>query len=133
MAFLRLGLMTGDEGLYAIGTGALRANHLWLERAPQACPSLFLAMQLHLGDPREVVIAGPEDDAKSAAMVAVLRAEFPWHRVVLRVHSANRAALAELSGLVAGKEPVAGKAAAYVCRRGVCEAPVLEAEALTTR
>jgi len=124
--FLRLGLLRGDAATYEVGARALRANHDYLERLPAACPALVLAAMWHLGDPREVVVVGePEDDATRALLETAGRA-FPRSHVLVHVHAANRAALSALTGVVAGKETVDGRPAAYVCRRGVCERPVTE-------
>jgi hypothetical protein len=132
-AFLRAGLLLGDEVLYALGTGVLRQSHDLLQKAPIACPSLVLALQFHLGDPREIVIAGEPSDPRTQALLAKVRGEFGPHRVVALVHAGNRAALAKLSPVFAGKEPVDGVPAAYVCRRGVCERPVTDPALLLPR
>jgi uncharacterized protein YyaL (SSP411 family) len=126
LAFLRLGLALGDDATYAIGVEALRGNHEMLEKAPNACPALVVALELHKGDPREVVIAGEPGDAGTQALLAKARSQFPPHRVVHLVHAKNRATLEKQAPLVAGKTPVGGLPAAYVCRRGVCEKPVTE-------
>jgi uncharacterized protein YyaL (SSP411 family) len=109
---------------------ALRANHAVLERTPVACPSLVLALQFHQGDPREVVIAGDLSDARTQALLDAVRASFPAAYVVTVVHDGNRAALSQISKVFEGKLPVGGVPAAYVCRRGVCEAPVTDAAKL---
>jgi uncharacterized protein YyaL (SSP411 family) len=128
-SFLRAGLLLGDEELYGIGMGVLRANAALLERMPIACPSLVLALQFHLGDPREVVIAGEPDDAATKEMLKVVRRQFPPHRVVVLLHKGNRKALEAMSPLFQGKEEMDGPTA-YVCRRGVCEAPVTDPKRL---
>ena len=56
---------------------------------------------------------------------------YPPHRVVIPLADTNRPALAELTPIVDGKTPVDGKSAAYLCRRGTCEAPVTSPSALT--
>jgi uncharacterized protein YyaL (SSP411 family) len=133
LSFLRAGLLLGDEELYGIGTAALRANAALLERMPLACPSLVLALQFHLADPREVVIAGEPGDPRTQALLAAVRRQFPPHRVMALVHDGNRKALAALSPVFRDKEPVRSVPAAYVCRRGVCEAPVTDPAKLVSK
>jgi hypothetical protein len=133
LAFLRAGLLTGDLGLYDVGLGVLKGNHDMLEKAPSGCPALLVAVEFALSDPKEVVVAGEPGDPGTRALVAKARAAFPPHRVVALVHDGNRAALEKVSEVVKGKGPAGGKAAAYVCKRGVCEAPVTEAEGLAQR
>jgi uncharacterized protein len=100
---------------------------------PLACPSLVLALQFHLADPREVVIAGEPGDPRTQALLAAVWRQFPPHRVVALVHDGNRKALAALSPVFRDKEPVRSVPAAYVCRRGVCEAPVTDAAKLGSK
>ena len=130
MAFMRLGLLCGDVATYEVGARAVRANHVYLERLPAACPALVLAAIFHLSDAPEVVIAGEPDDARTIQLLTVAQRAFPPHRVVLHVHVRNRAALAKLSPLVDGKMPLDGQPAAYVCRKGVCERPMTNADDL---
>jgi len=92
-----------------------------------------LALQFHLGDPREVVVVGERDDPRTQRFLQRVRAQFPPHRVVALVHRGNRERLRALADIFQGKEPVGGAPAAYVCRRGVCEAPVLDPELLVLR
>jgi hypothetical protein len=130
-AFLRAGLATGSAALHDIGWSALRAHHEAIEGYPLACPSLMLAVDFALADPREIVVAGPPDDARTRDLVAAVRSRFPPDHVVLLLHADSEAALREIAGpLVEGKTPVDGAPAAYVCRRGVCEAPVRDPAAL---
>jgi uncharacterized protein YyaL (SSP411 family) len=125
-ALLRGGLLLGDEELYEAGVAVLRSNHGLLDRSPIAAPSLVLALQFHLADPREIVIAGALDDPRTQALLARARQRFPAPFVAAVVHDGNRQALAELSKVFAGKVPLEGVPAAYVCRRGVCGAPVVD-------
>ena len=125
-AFLRGGLLLGDTALYERGVAGLRQNHALLSRSPIAASSLVLALQFHLDDPREVVIAGQPDDPRTRALLEKAWRSFPGHHVTALVHDGNRAALTELSPVFRGKVPVDGAPAAYVCRRGVCAAPVTD-------
>ncbi len=132
-AFLRAGLLTGDGALYDRGVAVLRSSHELLTKMPIACPSMLLALQLHLGEPREVVIAGEVDEPEVQAFLSRLRAAFPPHHVTALVTRAHAARLVELAPALAGKERIDGEPAAYVCRRGVCEAPVTSAARLVLR
>ncbi|HEX5051441.1 MAG TPA: thioredoxin domain-containing protein [Planctomycetota bacterium] len=126
LAFLRAGLLLGEPALYDRGVAALRANHELLARSPGSVPSLVLALQFHLADPREVVVAGEPGDARTQALLHSAWRAFPGAHVTALVHDGNREALARLSKVFDGKLPQAGVPAAYVCRRGLCEAPVTD-------
>ncbi|MBX3464078.1 MAG: thioredoxin domain-containing protein [Planctomycetes bacterium] len=126
MACLRAGLLLADEALYDAGVAVLRAHHELLAEAPAAAPSLVLALQFHLEGPREVVVVGPPDDARTQALLRAARALPASGYVVAHLHEGNRAALTASSVLFAGKTTVDGAPAAYVCRRGVCKAPVTD-------
>ncbi len=130
MALLRGGLLLADGALYDRGLAVVRAHHERLAEAPAAAVALVAAARWHLAGPREVVVAGEPTDPATAALLATAHGAPRLHGVVALVHAGNREALAALSPLFAGKEPVAGKAAAYVCRRGVCAAPVTDPAAL---
>ena len=132
-AHLRLGLLLGDEAVYGAGLRALQANRGWIERMPTSVPSLVQALSFHLSAPREVVVAGEPDDPVVQEMLAAVRREFPSPGVVVLVHEGNRAELERVLPLVRGKQTVAGRPAAYVCRRGACEAPVTSAGELRFR
>ncbi len=128
---LRLGLLLGDEALYERGLAVLRAGHSLLVQQPDAVPALVRALQFHLADPRTVVVAGSADDPRTQALLQAAWRAFPLHHVVARVDDGNRAALTARSSVFADKRPVDGVPAAYVCRRGVCLAPITAPAALT--
>ena len=132
MALLRGGLLLGDEALYERGVAALRANHALLLATPAAAPGLVQALQFHVAGPREIVVAGAAEDPRTQALLRAAWAA-PGRHVVTRVHDDNRAALVALSPVFADKLPQDGVPVAYVCRRGVCEAPVREPAKLGQR
>jgi uncharacterized protein YyaL (SSP411 family) len=132
-ACLRAGLLLGDEQLYEMGVGGLRANHRLLLNSPSACSALVVAMQFHLADPQEVVIAGEPGDPRTGALLQAAWRAFPDHHVTALVHDGNRKTLAALSKVFDGKEPVNGAPAAYVCKHGVCAAPVTDPAKLLVR
>ncbi|MCA8967123.1 MAG: thioredoxin domain-containing protein, partial [Planctomycetes bacterium] len=130
MALLRGGLLLGDQELYDRAVACLRANHDLLQRAPAHLASLVAALQFHLADPREVVIAGEPGDPRTQALLQAAWRRFPRVAVTTLVHAGNQEALARLSPVFVGKVPVDGAPAAYVCRRGVCAAPVSDPQRL---
>jgi len=132
-AFIRAGLLLGDTRLEDLGREVLRANHAILESFPIAAPSLLLSVELAMADPREVVIVGDPGDPAVGAFLKTARAAYPPHRVVTVLHDGNREQLRALSSIFDGKDLVDGAAAAYVCRRGVCERPVTDPAALELR
>jgi uncharacterized protein len=128
MALLRGGLLLGDQALYERGVNALRANHAMLSESPAAVPALVLALQFHVGGPREIVIAGEPEDPRTRTLLGVA-----WtapHAVVASVNRGNAIALAKLSPILGDKEPIDGAPAAYVCERGACLAPITDPAAL---
>jgi uncharacterized protein YyaL (SSP411 family) len=133
LSCLRAGLLLADTELYEAGVRVLRANRDYLARAAIAAPSLLLALEFHLGDPREVVLVGEPEDAQVQAMLRKTRDAFPPHHVVALVHAANRDELKRVAPALAGMEAIGGRATAYVCRRGTCERPVTDVAELVLR
>lgn len=130
MAFLRGGLLLGDEHLYELGVAAMRASHQVLDESPAAAPSMMLAVQFHVAAPKEIVIAGEPDDPRTRQLLHAAWRRFPQPGVVALLHEGNREALTKMSSVYRGKEPVDGVPAAYVCERGTCQAPVTDAAEL---
>jgi len=130
-ALLRGGLLLADEALCARGAATVRAQHALLTASPASAPGLVEAARWLVRGPREVVVVGAPDDPATQALLAAARRQAGLV-VVAHLHDGNHETLAALSPLFVGKERVAGKPAAYVCRRGVCAAPVTDATALAT-
>jgi uncharacterized protein YyaL (SSP411 family) len=88
-------------------------------RHPSAFGHLLQAVDFYLAPVKEVAIVGPDADP----LTRVVRGEYRPH-IVLAGGPSNGVPLLE------GREPVDGRAAAYVCEHFVCQAPVTSAEAL---
>ena len=97
----------------------MRLLHAIAPQHPQAFGHLLQAIDFHVSPVREVALVGPD----RAALERVVRGSFR-PRIVL--------AGGEEDGvpLLAGREPVDGRAAAYVCERFACRRPVTEPDEL---
>src|SRR2546429_430805 len=95
--------------------GARRLLHQIAPKQPKGFAHLLQAFDFHLAQVKEVALAG--DDTR--ALERVVRGRFRPHIVL---------AGGEEDGvpLLAGREPVEGRAAAYVCERFSCLRPVTE-------
>ena len=97
----------------------LRLLHELAPKHPQAFGHLLQALDFHLAAVKEVALVGGELDP----LERVVREAFRPHLVL---------AGGEPHGvpLLQGREPLGGRAAAYVCEHFACRAPVTEPEEL---
>ena len=115
---LRLALLSGEGSYERHALSVLRLLYPLADRHPQAFGHLLQAIDFYLAPVREVAIVGPDRDA----LLRTVRSQFRPHMVL--------AAGAGAVPLLSGREPVDGKAAAYVCEHFVCQAPVTTPEDL---
>jgi uncharacterized protein YyaL (SSP411 family) len=125
LALPRLAALNGDETLVPIAHGLLRLYKERIERFPSAFGAMLCAVDQALDPPRQIVLAGRDDAPGMRALQAVLRERFLPNTVLARAASGG-----EAIAVARGKEPVQGRAAAYVCESGACQAPVTAAEDL---
>ncbi len=116
---LRLAALTGEHEYEDRAEGVLRLLHEIAERHPQAFAHLLQALDFRLSQTREVALAGPD----TGELERVVRAKFRPH-IVLAGGEPDGVPLME------GREPVDGRAAAYVCEQFACRRPVTEPEEL---
>jgi uncharacterized protein YyaL (SSP411 family) len=117
--------LTGEGRYRTVAEEALATVATLAERAPRfAGWSLAAAQTMVAGGPLEVAIVGPAGEARDA--------------LAARARAHPGAVVVEADGprddvpLLAGRTPVAGRPAAYVCRGFVCERPVTTVEELAT-
>jgi len=121
---LRLSRLAGDDELERRAVSVFRLARPVIERAPHAVGWAVAALDLHLGTPQEIAVVGPGDELRRAALEP-----FAPNAVFAFAGGADDPALERIP-LLAGKTPVDGSAAGYVCERFACQAPVTEPEAL---
>ena len=124
LALPRLAALTGDDTFRKKAEDTLRLYRDRIERFPSAFGMMLCALDQHLGGVREVVLAARRDDPALRSFLQALRDLWEPNLVVALADPAAGDA-ARLVPLVAGKIPVDGRAAAYVCEGGACRAPVL--------
>jgi uncharacterized protein YyaL (SSP411 family) len=126
LGLLRLARLTGEASYEERARGTIALLHPIAARHPLAFAHLLQALDLLLADDvREVAIVGSGADAE--ALVRTVRAAFRPH--VVLAGGAGDGEDGDVP-LLAGRRPVDGRAAAYVCERFACQAPVTDPEAL---
>jgi uncharacterized protein len=123
LGLLRLARLTGEAAYEERARGVIALLHPIAARHPAAFGHLLQAIDFQLADVREVAIVGPD----AAPLVQVVRSAFRPH-VVLAGGAGGRDDV--VVPLLAGRGAVDGRAAAYVCERFACRAPVTEPAAL---
>ncbi|MEA2379013.1 MAG: uncharacterized protein QOD13_2920 [Thermoleophilaceae bacterium] len=116
---LRLAALTGEHAYEERAVGTLRLLHELAAQHPHAFGHLLQALDFHLSPVKEVALVG--DDVH------------PFERVVrgaFRPHLVVAGGAPDGVPLLQDRSLVDGRAAAYVCERFACKAPVTEPEEL---
>jgi uncharacterized protein len=117
---LRLARIYGDEELERRAVGVFRLVREALARVPLAFGHALTALDLYFSAPREIAIIGAPDSAVARAALG----GFEPNAVVAF-------GPADDVPLLAGKGPVDGKPAVYICERFACKAPVTDPQTFT--
>jgi uncharacterized protein YyaL (SSP411 family) len=112
---LRLAALTGEHGYEDRAVGVLRLLHELAGQHPQAFGHLLQALDFHLAPVKEVALVGED----LTPLERVVRGAFRPHLVLA-------GGAADGVPLLRDRPPVDGRAAAYVCERFACKAPVTE-------
>jgi uncharacterized protein YyaL (SSP411 family) len=124
LGLLRLARLTGEDVYEQRARGAIALLHPIAARHPLAFAHLLQGVDFLLADDvREVAIVG--DPRAAQPLVRAVRRAFRPHAVL-----AGAPAPTDAVPLLAGRRPLDGRAAAYVCERFACQAPVSEPDAL---
>ena len=116
---LRLAALTGEYAYEDAASGALRLLHEVAPEHPGAFGHLLQALDFRLATVREVALVGEGIEP----LERVVRSRFRPH-IVLAGGPPDHVPL------LSGREPVDGRAAAYVCERFACRRPVTDADEL---
>ena len=121
---LRLSALTGDGSQWELAERSVASTSRLMSQYPSGFAQWLNLASLLVAEPREVAIIG--NPADRAPLIDTVRARYRPFQVVAAGDDAEDAHVP----LLEGRTKVDGKAAAYVCRRFVCEAPVTDPEAL---
>ena len=112
---LRLAALTGEHEYEHRAVGVFRLLHRVAVQHPHAFAHLLQAMDFHFARVKEVALVGGD----TGPLARVVRNRFRPHLVLA-------GGPAEGVPLLADREPVDGRAAAYVCENFACRRPVTE-------
>ena len=112
---LRLAALTGEHDYEKRAVGVFRLLHTVAVRHPQAFAHLLQGLDFHFAAVKEVALVGPEREP----LERTVRSRFRPH-LVLAGGEADGVPLLE------GREPIDGRAAAYVCEHFACQRPVTD-------
>jgi uncharacterized protein YyaL (SSP411 family) len=136
---LWLSHLVDDRGWSSKIERTLKLFGVRLEQAGRAVPMMSAALSTTLAGVQQVVVvedaggAGrPESPGNADELMTTLSSRYLPFAITLRVTEARREALAVRVPFVAAMQPVAGRAAAYVCRDFACRQPVTTTSDLAT-
>jgi len=124
---LRLAELLGRGGMAQAAERAILSAGALANRYPAAFSQLLLAVDFLQAGPREIVVSGPPADPTVRALLATVRRTFLPQRVVAL---AAPGADADLVPLLSDRDPIPGRARAFVCRNYACQLPAEDVETL---
>lgn len=129
LGLLRAAALAERNDLQQIAERVIRTHSLLIERAPHAYPTLLRAVWLAQSGVSVAVVIGEPDDPDTLALCHRARRVLGPEDGVVGVRPGERPDRLAASWLL-GREPVDGRATAYVCRGVSCSLPVTDAEDL---
>jgi uncharacterized protein YyaL (SSP411 family) len=128
---LRFAQIRNDAGHYSRAEKTIEAFAPQIGHFASAMPQMLVALDLTLGEPRQIVIAGDRDSAEVRALAAEVHRHFIPQKILLLADGGEgQRFLEEKLEALRGMKPVNGKPAAYICENFTCKAPVTDPKAL---
>ena len=127
LGLLRLAALTGERSYEQQAVGALRLFRAAAVGHPDAFGHLLQALDFHLSPVREVALVSPVERSDGFDELAAVVAGAYRPRLV----RAGGPEGTDTPELMRDRTAVDGRAAAYVCERFACQAPVTSPEALS--
>jgi hypothetical protein len=120
---LRLSLLTNNDDFKRRAVTVLRLIAETAGRYPAGFGRALSALDFYLGQPKEVVIVGTDDHDRTHTLRAAVWRPYLPNKVVAEVPEER---IPELDSLLAGRIPVNGGPAAYICEQYTCQQPITE-------
>jgi uncharacterized protein len=122
-ALARLSFHGDREDFRTAATNAIRAYGQQIGQVPRGFPKSLMVVDLLLRGPVELAVVGtPGDKGYDQLRSAVNRCFVPYRILAYRQELESEST----HPLLAGKTPVQGKAALYVCKNFACQAPITD-------
>jgi len=131
-ALLRLGALTDNAAYIERAREIVSSAVPRMERAPLGTMAMLCAADFLIGPRQEIAIVGEAEDSDFRALLDVARRRFLPNTVIAAIDpdAPDAEAIAEVVPLLANRDLVDGRAAAYVCENYSCALPVTTPEAL---
>jgi uncharacterized protein YyaL (SSP411 family) len=126
---LRLALFTGQGSFRDAAEAIFQQMKPLMMRAPAAFGHLLCALDLYLGSPYEIAIAGEPDTDDTRSLIDAIFNRYLPNKVVALASGDGQGGAGSMK-LLEGRGCIDGKATAYVCRNFYCEAPVTDPDEL---
>jgi uncharacterized protein len=128
MLLARLSFHMDRADLREAATGAIRAYGRHLTRYPRAFAKSLAVVDFLTEGPVELALVGAPDDPQFAAIQDVLRTVYLPNRILA---ISDRSDGRSTHPLLAGKQPVDGRPALYICRNFSCQQPLTDPMAVS--
>ena len=126
---LKLAVITGNEEYRVKAATPLRTLKDLMGRAPAGTGQWLAALDFYVSTPKEVVIIGPRENSKPAALLQTVNGNFHPNKVLVGAENEGEHGLP----LLESRGMINGEPTAYVCENYTCQLPVTTPEELSVQ
>ncbi|QDT55669.1 hypothetical protein Pan44_37150 [Caulifigura coniformis] len=128
-ALFRLAAVTGDTRFEEAAARTLQALSGLMSRHPRTAAQSLLALEFALG-PQPIVVILPGDNSEEADRMQAAVAEAPHPSPMVLVVDETDRLQGPLKAALEGKQAIKRRTTSYLCERGTCFEPLMDAAAL---
>ena len=126
---LRLAIITGETAFEKRAVAALSSVREQIRAHPLGFGHWLCALDFHLSNPKEIVIAGMHNDQRTQALLRIIHARYMPNRVLVGVDPGKPHALTA-APLLRNRTMIHGYPTVYLCQRHICHTPTSDPSAL---